>query len=166
MLLCNPINNFGQKREVPLVCQQGILEYFMEHSAINEGRRWLASSLDAVLQNSTSHTPKGVCNNCCGYELIGMQDEKILRVIDNTLSFGGKLANDMDMGTGVGRCVVPGAAKMHSSCQFGVVCFNSEYLSVLVPLLPPTYSVHTFSGRMLLYWSTNSPSHIWVTRYR
>lgn len=85
----------------------------MKYCAIDEGRPGLTCGFDAILQHSPSHAAEGVGHHGGGNQLVGMKNDEILCIVNDTLPFGREVANDMDVGVVVCRRVEPRAAEMN-----------------------------------------------------
>jgi hypothetical protein len=94
-----------------------------------------------------------------------MQDEEILGIIHNALSFGREIANDVNIRVGVRGRVVPATAKMHSPIDFGSVSPDSKYLYALATD-GNWCEESTFSSLGTWYLSIYSLSETMVIRYR
>lgn len=72
MFVRGSLDDLCEEWTVPFVGQQSLLEDLVKDGSVDEGRRRLACCLDPVLQNGTTHTTKGICDDSRGDELVGV----------------------------------------------------------------------------------------------
>lgn len=87
VLLCNFVDELGEERKIPAVGKQGILEDFVKNCSVDEWSGSFTCGLYTVLQNCTAHAAIRIGNNSSRHQLVRVENEQVLCVVDNTVSF-------------------------------------------------------------------------------
>ena len=115
MPLGNVFDEFRQPLCIPSIRKHGCLKDLVQNRAIDKGGTGVISSFDPVLEHGTTSTTEWIGYNCGREEMVGMQDQKVVVVVNEAPSTCIKDTDNMNERFGSNWSLDPGASKMDKS---------------------------------------------------
>lgn len=128
MLLRDLVDGICQEQRIPPHSGECLLEYLVEQGPVDKRRRGITRGLDTVLEHSAAYTAERICYNGGGYELVRMQNQRIMVVVNDALPVAVKVPQDVHPGVCVGFGVIPLPPEQDNPDLLRDVCLQGEHL--------------------------------------
>lgn len=103
----------------------------MKQSSKQHRRIRFACRLDTILQDCASQTAERVSDNRGRYQMVGMKNEHIVKIINDALSALGELTDDMNIRLRRAGGVEPCLSESNGFEELGFLFFDEKNLQML-----------------------------------